>query len=574
VTPRTANASGLPPANELVIGLVGAVGIDLKRVGQFLSVVLNDFEYRVHEIHLSELMRALTWAEPLPDGPFDERVAAFMDAGNKLRSNSCWARNDAFALLGLHRIALTRAETTGEIEQPADRQAYVLRSLKRPEEVDLLRQVYGSRFLLIACYAPKGAREAYLRREIRASRIKPVKARPLFPADELMRRDEREALPYGQDVRGTFHRADFFVDASDFDVKATDGDGVERPRFECEVRRIFEVFFGHPRRTPSRDEFGITQAAAAMRRSAELGRQVGAAICTPSGEVVAVGVNEVPKPGGGLYWEGDPGDRREFQLGRDTSDAHKREIAQQVAEGLAKAGLLGDGVDQTAVLEAVSRTDLDNLIEFIRAVHAEMAALIDAARRGIAVQGCTLFVTTFPCHHCARHIVAAGIRRVVYIAPYAKSLAEELHDDALVVTSNALLEQPAEAAGADPRVRFEPFVGVSPSRYMEMFAMPRRKDASGELAEWSPATAQPRLADLEPEELRTDWLPYLVRERNAQELLFDIVEQHKPGLSLEPPPRRRSRSRRGAGRRLRGSAGTSPAPTGSPGRGSPPTPGA
>lgn len=542
--PRTANASELPAANELVIGLVGAVGIDLKRVGEFLSVVLNDFEYRVHEVHLSELLRALTWNESLPQGPFDERVAAFMDAGNKLRSDACWARNDAFALLGLHRIALTREETTGDIERPADRQAYVLRSLKRPEEVDLLRQVYGSRFLLIACYAPKGAREAYLRREIRASRIKPVKARPLFPAEALMRRDEREALPHGQDVRGTFHRADFFVDASDFDVKAVDGDGVERPRFECEVRRIFEVFFGHPRRTPSRDEFGITQAAAAMRRSAELGRQVGAAICTPGGEVVAVGVNEVPKPGGGLYWEGDPGDRREFQLGRDTSDAHKRAIAQQVAHALAEAELLGDGVDPAAVLAAVSSTNLDNLIEFIRAVHAEMAALVDAARRGISVQDCTLFVTTFPCHHCARHIVAAGIRRVVYIAPYAKSLAEELHGDALVVTSNAMLESPGEGAGADPRVRFEPFVGVSPSRYMEMFAMPRRKDDSGELAEWSPATAQPRLADLEPEELRMDRLPYLFRERNAQELLFDIVQHQQPALSVEPPPARRRRRRR------------------------------
>ena len=53
------------------------------------------------------------------------------------------------------------------------------------------------------------------------------------------------------------------------------------------------------------------QAAAAMRRSAELGRQVGAAICTKAGDVVTVGTNEVPKAGGGLYWEGDEPDARE-----------------------------------------------------------------------------------------------------------------------------------------------------------------------------------------------------------------------------------------------------------------------
>ena len=548
MTPPQADVDDLPPVNELVIGLVGAVGIDLERVAGFLSVVLNDFEYRVHDVHLSELMRALRWTEPLPEGPFDERVAAFMDAGNKLRSDACWARKDAFALLGIHQIALTRLATTGYVDRPADRQAYVLRSLKRPEEIDLLRQVYGARFLLLACYAPKGAREAQLKSEIRASRIKPIRKKPVYDAEELMRRDEREALDYGQDVRGTFHRADFFVDASDFEVRATDADGAERPRFECEIRRVLEIFFGNPRRTPSRDEFGMTQAAAAMRRSAELGRQVGAAICTPEGDVVAVGVNDVPKAGGGLYWEGDEGDKREFQLGRDTSDAHKRAIAQQIVHGLAEAELLGDGVDQTAVLSAVSSTDIDNLIEFIRAVHAEMAALTDAARRGISVQDCTLFVTTFPCHHCARHIVAAGIRRVVYIAPYAKSMAEELHGDALVVTSNVMLDDERPGDKRDPRVRFEPFVGVSPTRYMEMFMAPTRKETSGELVRWSAATAQPRLADVEPVELRNDPLLYLVRERHAQELLLDIVQQRQPALSLDPPPGRRSAKRRSARR--------------------------
>jgi deoxycytidylate deaminase len=549
VTPRRARAAALPPANELVIGLVGAVGIDLERVARVLGVVLNDFDYRVHDIHLSEQMRALTWDEPLADGPFDERVAAFMDAGNKLRSETCWDRRDAIALLGLHRIAVTRGETSGDVDVPADREAYVVRSLKRPEEADLLRQVYGSRFLLFACYAPKAARALYLNQQIRTSRIKPLPATPRYDAEELMRRDEHEPLPHGQDVQGTFHRADFFVDASDFEVTTRDADGVDRPRFECEIRRILEILFRSPWRTPSRDEYGITQAAAAMRRSAELGRQVGAAICTPDGEVVSVGVNEVPKPGGGLYWEGDDRDAREFKLGRDTSDERKRAIAEQILGGLAKAQLLDDEVDETAVFDAVADTDLDNLIEFIRAVHAEMAALTDAARRGISVQDCTLFVTTFPCHHCARHIIAAGIRRVVYIAPYPKSMAEELHGDSLVVTSNVMLdEHRGRRRENDPRVRFEPFVGVAPSRYMELFSAPRRKHPSGALVEWSSTSAQPRLADLEPEELRMDLLPYLMRERNAQELLDDIVGSRQPALSREPPPTRQ-RSARGTRRR-------------------------
>jgi tRNA(Arg) A34 adenosine deaminase TadA len=204
---------------------------------------------------------------------------------------------------------------------------------------------------------------------------------------------------------------------------------------------------------------------------------------------------------------------------------------------LAEAELLIAGADEEAILREIGKTNLDNLIEFVRAVHAEMAALTDAARRGIAVQDCTMFVTTFPCHHCARHIVAAGIKRVVYVAPYAKSMAEELHPDSLVVTSNVMLDDRRRDEDDDGRVRFEPFVGVGPRRYLEMFSAPPRKLQTGELVEWSGASAEPRLADLEPVELRGERLPYLLRERHAQDLLADIVEQREPKLSVDLPPR-------------------------------------
>ena len=42
-----------------------------------------------------------------------------------------------------------------------------------------------------------------------------------------------------------------------------------------------------------------------------------------------------------------------------------------------------------------------------------------------------MFVTTFPCHYCARHIVSAGIDEVQYIEPYPKSQAIGLHRDSI-----------------------------------------------------------------------------------------------------------------------------------------------
>jgi deoxycytidylate deaminase len=88
-------------------------------------------------------------------------------------------------------------------------------------------------------------------------------------------------------------------------------------------------------------------------------------------------------------------------------------------------------------MQKIRKSRIKGLIEFSRAVHAEMAAIVSAARDGLGqVRGATLFTTTFPCHNCARHIVADGIRKVIYIEPYPKSLALTLHNDAISTNEN------------------------------------------------------------------------------------------------------------------------------------------
>ena len=418
-----------------------------------------------------------------------------MDAGDELRRQ--WGRRDAMALLAITRIALERRILTGDERSPADRVAYVLRSFKRPEEVKLLRDVYGSRFLLIGVGATEQSRHKYLDRKIRETRLPPFSLDSAYDSTALIGRDEREErIPHGQDVRDTFHRADCFVDVDS--------------GLSGQLERILDIFFGDPKRSPTRDEVGMFQAVAAALRSAELGRQVGAAICTSDGDVVAVGVNEVPKRGGGLYWEGDPHDAREIARGSDTNRKQRREIAEDIVERLRRDDALSEDVSIERVLEDIEASALGDIIEFVRAVHAEMAALMDAARRGVSVSNTTLFATTFPCHHCARHIVAAGICRVVYIAPYAKSRALHLHADSMVLGKPTI---------GDKRVPLEAFVGVGPSRYLEWFDYPERKTRDGNLLPYSRANADARLLDREPLELRSDRLAYLDREHRASALL-------------------------------------------------------
>ena len=49
-----------------------------------------------------------------------------------------------------------------------------------------------------------------------------------------------------------------------------------------------------------------------------------------------------------------------------------------------------------------------------RAIHSEIDAICSAAKTGESVQGGTIYVTRYPCEACARAIVAAGIKTVVF----------------------------------------------------------------------------------------------------------------------------------------------------------------
>ena len=51
-------------------------------------------------------------------------------------------------------------------------------------------------------------------------------------------------------------------------------------------------------------------------------------------------------------------------------------------------------------------------------VHAEQNAIADAARRGSSVEGCTAYVTHYPCINCAKILAAAGIAEVKYHVDY------------------------------------------------------------------------------------------------------------------------------------------------------------
>jgi cytidine deaminase len=378
-----------------------------------------------------------------------------------------------------------RRKITGAEHKTADRVAYIIRSFKRPEEVSLFRQVYGKAFTLISVYAPRTWRLNFLRRAITPS-LGRRKSDAEKLAVELINRDyDEEERELGQKVGKTFPLADYFVTSE------------SRPELDKQLKRLVQLTFGHPYISPTSAEQAMFFAKAAAMRSLDLSRQVGAAVISDDGELLTTGCNEVPKFGGGLYWADNNPDR-DYERGCDSNVDIKRAIVEDAFERLRREKLLKVPASRTSselANEALFSSAgvfkdslLFDVIEFGRAVHAEMAAISQAARLGISLQGGTLYCTTFPCHICSRHIVASGIKNVIFVEPYEKSRTAELYRDSISI-------EPAEPSAN--RVNFHSFVGVAPRRYADFFeATGTRKTLEGKIRSVEDHDAAPRLKRL------------------------------------------------------------------------------
>ena len=476
---------------ELILGLVAPVGTNFDRFVEILRVHLKDFNYDTNLVRLSELASSFKVHAPEPTGTEEfVRLTRLMNAGNSARTHG----GDLLALAAAAKISSKRTIDESRQREPLARTAHIIRSLKHPGEVHALRRIYGPGFFLIGVVSSPAERRRFLK-ERRGCTEEEV--------DKLFARDDHEGETLGQRTRDTFHLADVFLDLDD------------APSLE----RFLNLVFANPYETPSRDEYAMFLAFSAALRSADLSRQVGAVLMSEAGDVVAIGTNDVPAPGGGLYWPGK-GDHRDHVLGRDTNETQRKVIVDEVLS------CLGDVANET--LARLGQPPLDmaewrkegwrklkdaavmDITEYGRAVHAEMEALLACARSGISPRKATLFSTTFPCHNCAKHIIAAGVGRVVYVEPYPKSHAATLYERAISL----------EGAQQEGTVVFEPFRGVGPRRFFDLFSIglssgytiKRKRD--GMKRAWEPGSAAVRVP-LSP-------ASYITREEAAAERLDQV----------------------------------------------------
>ena len=219
------------PQAELVFGFVYGIGTNADPVASLLKDYLKQFSYATHEFRVSEHLRTLNLGiDYAPFSTFDE-MNALMSAGNKARARA--ESDDILAVMAVNDIAASRKDN-----QPLERVAHVVRSLKTPEEVRLLRDVYRPGFFLIGIASDDDEQHQYLR---------DVKGLTQAEADTVIRRDQDEKTVYGQRTRDTFYLADVFVELT-------------QERYKGQLERFLELVFGHPFKTPTREEHAMFMA--------------------------------------------------------------------------------------------------------------------------------------------------------------------------------------------------------------------------------------------------------------------------------------------------------------------------
>ncbi|PXG83590.1 anti-phage dCTP deaminase [Klebsiella pneumoniae] len=476
---------------EIIIALCGPIGSPLHETAEQISFSLKKYGYKTYDIRLSDLIRINSKYTKinLDESTKLKKFKSLITVGDKLREIY---GSDILAKLAIAKISAERKKNFGEFDDIVNESSkgeaskiknqkicHIIDSVKNSSELELLKSIYGKMIFSIGVFSPLEARRENL------SKINSLSVEDIA---ELINTDSGEEFDHGQSVRDTFPKCDYFlrVDSG----LAEPGNAEAKGQILSKLERFFKLIFRSSVISPTEEENAMYAATSAARNSACLSRQVGAAVTSSSGELLSTGWNDVPRNGGGLYGKQsirlkviDPDHRCYALKSRSCSnDAEKRILAEVVIDSLVQEKIISVKKREDAIQTILKNSRLKDLIEFSRAVHAEMHAILGASRvAGERILGGKIFVTTYPCHSCTRHIIASGISEVYFIEPYRKSLALKLHSDAM---TESVIE-------TDEKVKLIQFDGVAPTRFLELFESGSRKSKAGVLELATEGAAMP-----------------------------------------------------------------------------------
>jgi hypothetical protein len=236
---------------ELVFGIAGPIGVDVGAITESIETSLKGMGYRSERIKLTDEM--FEFRAPITEvekQDFYNITKYKMDYANAI----CKYYKDraTLASVGIRAIhnrrrAINESKLEPDADIALDRTAFIIRQLKRPEEVELLRKVYGRQFILVSAYGPLDRRKAIVESTLRRTLPLDTTSSELAQKVEyLISRDASEDTEfYGQHLRDTFHLADVFVD------------GIDKQEMQSKVARFIFALFGRTDVAPSKEEHGM-----------------------------------------------------------------------------------------------------------------------------------------------------------------------------------------------------------------------------------------------------------------------------------------------------------------------------
>lgn len=452
---------------ELLFVFVEPIGGGAKQAESALVSLLQGqkFSYKINTISLSDILQEeiQKFNFDLPPPPTQLatipniseealRIHRLQQCGNYIRKAK---GNDYLAKKAIHKIAQYRAlhggheKADGAVMVPKPiKVAHIIRSIKHSDELKLLKSVYGDLLFLIATSGKYDQQLENFRTSPDTDDDQKARKREYDALSEI---DQNEGITYGQQVRKIFYRADLFLSNDEASTRK-------------QLSDFLNLLFGKTIKSPTIDESMMFEAFAASLRSTCLSRQVGAAICDTNNELISTGWNDVPSYGGGLANDHtkEKANALCIRKGSCRSNIEIQNLIDRIYTQLKEDNIIIKKTSKETLENALRTAGISNLIEFSRAIHAEMEAILSAARTGkLGLRYGTIYITTYPCENCVKHILAAGITKAVYIEPYPKSRANDFFSDLIADGNKTSLDK--------PKLFFHQFTGIAPQAYTLLY---------------------------------------------------------------------------------------------------------
>jgi len=376
----------------LVIGLTGSFGAGCTTTSNLLKSEKNFIVFSLSKLLKREARKEI---KDLKSKDNKEQREILQNLGDKLRKKSA----TALVLPIIKKIKESKYKNV------------VIECIRNPEEIRVLKEAFPN-FFLLAIDAEE---------DVRWIRLKNIynNDKDAFKVND--KRDSGKGQPsYGQKVKDCIELADILINNNvSFYKKAPAKDFKNIHGYGQKLFGYIHLLVKAGSRKPNLDELYMHHACSVALRSYCSRRQVGAVIVKEDGAgslkesyVIATGCNNVPIGEAACEVEYKKNSKKCY---RDkTKEDHFKEYKYCRSCG----EVLKDGLTCSKCGE--DNTELPGkLLDVCRAVHAEEAAILQAAKLGsTSLNNSKLYSSAFPCMLCCKKIINSGIKKVVYFESY------------------------------------------------------------------------------------------------------------------------------------------------------------